>query len=183
MAESQYIYDKDNLSYHEFSKIGMSTNYNTLVNRKNSGKTELMYSSSYYRIWLIRKINPNKNILYAKWDNLIFKFPKNLTTIIEYEKNNNCYLPYFRALNNYFTNFMPYEKITSGKEFISKICRDVINGIITTEFKYFNLEVVKIFTQDELNIINNTKLCKTREVITLSDDESDESDVDKMDLC
>jgi hypothetical protein len=116
-----------------------------------------MHKSLYHKIWLLRKINPNKAMLYVNWDNILFKFAKNLERIEKYEVSNKCELPHLKLLNYYFANNVSDANITSGTEFIHKEYRYIVNEIITVEFRHFNLEVVKIFKDDELNDINNNK--------------------------
>jgi len=144
---NEYIYirtsglQKENNIY----KFGYTKNYeNRLLNTFTEHSKKSIYISLYKISRLI-----NYNLIYKEYDRIFSMMARNKNQIIQYENNNKCKLPYLHSLNTFLLND------DGGKEFVLYDGLNIIYNIIKCEFKFLGLKLDKIFSDDEINDINN----------------------------
>jgi hypothetical protein len=83
----------------------------------------------------------------TEYDKIFSQIGRNITLI---EEHYHTKLPYLRSLNDYLINH------SGGTEFIMCKGRNIFTQIITEEFPKMGLYADKIYTDEELNQINQT---------------------------
>ncbi|MBA42961.1 MAG: hypothetical protein CMF62_02990 [Magnetococcales bacterium] len=130
-------------------KYGYTTN---LIKRLQSAQTEHSTKCKYLVIYEIEeKINYDLSVEY---DKIISTFGHDIEMIKNYEMYHNVKLPLLKNLSNYLIDD------SGGIEFVEKFGIDHFTSFIENELTYFNLNIVKIYTQKEIDIINHQTLKK-----------------------
>lgn len=147
-SKSNVDWDHDNKSKYGYVAGDAPDN---LINRLSNSTDEHSDLSYYTNIWLIQK-TPQYKLPYIEIDKIFSLLARSIDKIELLEKHFNILLPKLRTLNKHLVNGR------SKNEFIYKNGISVIDSIIKNEFPKLGLILVKIYSQTELDEINNANV-------------------------
>ena len=152
---NEYIYIRTSTlqEQNNIFKYGYTTNY---TSRLTSVLTEHSGKSYYTHLFKIKR-SINYNLPYREYDKIFSTFSRNKDYIKHYENVTNVKLKYLTQLNQYLYNN------NGGTEFINKEGIKILINIINNEFKLFGLIVDKVFSQNEIDLINEETYKKFNE--------------------
>lgn len=140
-----YILSNKDWLYENKYKYGYTTNP---INRLNNSHEQHSYKSKYIKLYQFNIIN---QFFINKPLDIIFSIiSRNNQFINSYQNKYNCSLYLLKQLNQFLINH------NGSTEFIHFNGLQLIDLIIKNEFKYFGIELIKEFTQNELDDINNS---------------------------
>ena len=149
-----YIYLKQNQDWEIQNKIKYGYVYGNdenLINRLKDNKEEHSELSYFTQIYQIEKTEKYNNE-YQEIDKLFSNICKDTRLIHKLETIYQVKLPLFYQLYSYLI----HSKTKITNEFVSTNGIETINSIIIQEFPLLGLNLIKIYSQQEIDIINHS---------------------------
>lgn len=153
-----YILTNEDWDYGDKYKFGYIFGEDiNIINRLRDSTEQHSELSFYTRIYKIQKTNTYK-LNYIEIDKIFSIFSNKKEYIKKYEEIYNISLPNLKKLHC----FLIKSKTKIINEFIKKGGLKIIDLIIKEEFPLLGLKLIKEYTMEEVNIINNTRIKNQR---------------------